>query len=87
MSETTHPTITLADLRSRRDEILRLAEKYNAYNVRVFGSVARGEATPESDVDVIASFREGTTMFDRIEPAASHGALAPVVRRGFSYWL
>jgi predicted nucleotidyltransferase len=45
--------LTLNDLRARRDEILALAEKYGAYNVRVFGSVARGEATSESDVDLL----------------------------------
>jgi len=37
----------------KRDEILRLAEKYGASNVRVFGSVARGEATVTSDLDLL----------------------------------
>jgi uncharacterized protein len=40
-------------LRSRRDVIRRIAEKHGARNVRVFGSVARGEAGPESDVDLL----------------------------------
>lgn len=35
----------------KRDQILQIAERHGAYNVRVFGSVARGEAGPESDVD------------------------------------
>lgn len=43
----------LDDLRARRDEILDLAAKYGAGNVRVFGSVVRGEAGPESDVDFL----------------------------------
>ncbi len=47
---------TLESLRARRDEILRLAEQYGAYNVRVFGSVARGEATPESDIDFLVDW-------------------------------
>lgn len=55
---------TLDDLRSRRDEILKLAQRYGAYNVRVFGSVARGEATPESDFDLLVSFRQGTSLYE-----------------------
>jgi hypothetical protein len=38
-------------LKSRREDILRIAAKYGASNIRVFGSVARGETGPESDVD------------------------------------
>jgi predicted nucleotidyltransferase len=41
----------------KREEILRIAEKHGAYNVRVFGSVARGEAGPESDVDFLVEAR------------------------------
>ena len=37
----------------KRDEILRLAKKYGASNVRIFGSVARGEATLDSDLDLL----------------------------------
>lgn len=66
MSETTRTPITLEALRRRREEILALAERYGAYNVRVFGSVARGEATPESDVDLLISAREGVSMFDLV---------------------
>ena len=40
-------------LRARREQILRLAAKHGARNVRVFGSVARGEAGPQSDVDFL----------------------------------
>jgi uncharacterized protein len=38
-------------LTSKRSQILAIAEQHGAYNVRVFGSVARGEATIDSDVD------------------------------------
>jgi uncharacterized protein len=55
---------TLAALRARRAEILALADKYRAFNVRVFGSVARGEATPESDMDLLVSFRVGVSLLD-----------------------
>lgn len=55
---------TLGQLRAQRLAILALAEKYGAYNVRVFGSIARGEATPESDVDLLVSFREGASLYE-----------------------
>jgi len=56
--------LTLADLRLRRDEILALADRYGAYNVRVFGSVARGDATCESDIDLLVDFRDGSSLYD-----------------------
>jgi hypothetical protein len=40
-------------LRAKREEILRVAAKHGAQNVRVFGSVARGDAIASSDVDVL----------------------------------
>jgi predicted nucleotidyltransferase len=40
-------------LKEKRQDILRVAEQHGAYNVRVFGSVARGEAGPESDIDFL----------------------------------
>lgn len=40
-------------LQEKREEILRLAAKHGAYNVRVFGSAARGEAGLESDLDLL----------------------------------
>lgn len=45
--------LTLDQLRTRRAEILRIAEKYDARNVRIFGSVARGEADQASDLDIL----------------------------------
>lgn len=44
---------TLEELRARRDEILAVAAQHGASNVRVVGSVARNEATPTSDVDLL----------------------------------
>ncbi len=64
MSEIARHAMTIEDVRARREEILSLAELHGAYNVRIFGSVARDEATPESDVDVIASFVKGTSIFE-----------------------
>ena len=45
-----------------RDEILRLAASYGARNVRVFGSVVRGEDGAESDLDVLVSMEPGRTF-------------------------
>jgi len=55
---------TLEGLRSHRDEILSLAARYRATNVRVFGSVARGEATANSDVDLLVTFLDGASLFE-----------------------
>ncbi len=49
-------------LKSRRDEILQIAAKHGAHNVRVFGSVARGEADFKSDIDLLVEFKRGTTL-------------------------
>lgn len=51
-------------LREKREDILRTATKYGAYNVRVFGSVARGEADDESDIDLLVDMEPGRTLFD-----------------------
>jgi hypothetical protein len=44
---------TLEDLRAHREEIVRIAAAHGASNVRVFGSVARGEADRDSDIDLL----------------------------------
>jgi uncharacterized protein len=43
-------------LDDRRLQILAIAEKHGAYRVRVFGSVARGEATEDSDIDFLVDY-------------------------------
>ena len=48
----------------KRDAILALAAKYGASNVRVFGSVAEGEATEASDVDFLVDMEPGRSLFD-----------------------
>jgi uncharacterized protein len=55
---------TIEKLRGMRNEILRLAAEYGARNVRVFGSVARGEAEQASDVDFLVEFEPGRSLFD-----------------------
>ncbi len=57
--------MTLQELRtSKRDEILRLAAKYGARNVRVFGSLARNENDERSDVDFLVDLEPGRSLFD-----------------------
>ncbi len=46
-------------IQDKREEILRIAAKHGASNVRIFGSVARGEARPDSDVDFLVDFNSG----------------------------
>jgi uncharacterized protein len=56
MSENIKLPPTLETLRKQRDFILALAAKYDVSNVRVFGSVARAEATSHSDIDLLVDF-------------------------------
>ena len=57
--------MTLDELRrSKRDEILRIATKHGARNVRVFGSVARGESSPSSDIDILVDLEANRTLMD-----------------------
>ena len=51
-------------LESKRDDILRIAARHGASNVRIFGSVARGDAAPDSDVDVLVDLEQGRSLFD-----------------------
>ena len=67
--------VNLADTRSttqrlrgllaeHRDEILALAERSGVSNIRIFGSVARGDARPGSDIDFLVDLKEGKSLFD-----------------------
>ena len=51
-------------LKERREDILRLAAQHGARNVRVFGSVARGEARPDSDIDLLVELEAGRSLLD-----------------------
>ena len=51
-------------LHEKRDDILRVASKRGAYNIRVFGSVARGEADSKSDIDLLVDLEPGRSLFD-----------------------
>jgi predicted nucleotidyltransferase len=59
--------MNLDELRERwREDILRLAERHGARNVRVFGSLARGEATAASDLDLLVEMEPGRSLLDLI---------------------
>jgi predicted nucleotidyltransferase len=51
-------------LQSNREEILRIAAQYGASNVRIFGSVARGEADEKSDIDLLVNMEPGRSLLD-----------------------
>jgi predicted nucleotidyltransferase len=48
----------------RREKILQIARRHGATNVRVFGSVSRGEERPDSDVDFLVDLDEGRSLLD-----------------------
>jgi hypothetical protein len=57
--------MTASDIvREKREEILAIAHKHGAFNIRVFGSVARGEADEQSDIDLLVDLHAGRSVFD-----------------------
>ncbi len=53
-------------IKSKREAILDIARKYGATKLRVFGSMARGEESPESDLDLIVEMERGSSLLDII---------------------
>ncbi|MGL1833276.1 nucleotidyltransferase family protein [Rhodocyclaceae bacterium SMB388] len=53
-------------LRQHRDAVLRIASDLGASNVRVFGSVIRGEDNENSDIDLLVDVPRGTTLLDMV---------------------
>jgi uncharacterized protein len=51
-------------LAQNREDVLAAAARYGAYNVRVFGSVARGDAGPTSDIDFLVAMEPGRSLMD-----------------------
>jgi len=51
-------------IKTKREDILRTAAKYGAYNVRVFGSVARGEADEKSDIDLLVDMESNRSLLE-----------------------
>ena len=74
--------ISLEQLRTRRNEIVRLAAAYDAGNIRVFGSVAHGEAGAKSDIDLLVDIvtdARGFAYFGLLEDL--RGALTSLLER------
>lgn len=66
-SPSSRPTGRLRGLLDeRRQQILELAARHHARNVRVFGSVARGEETDTSDVDLLVDMAPGHSLLDQV---------------------
>jgi predicted nucleotidyltransferase len=78
-------------LREKREEILRIAQKHGARNVRVFGSVVHGEATEGSDIDLLVDTSEETSpwfpagLVEELEEVL--GKRVDVVTSNGLYWL
>jgi uncharacterized protein len=58
--------MSLEALRLHRRKILELAARHGARSVRVFGSTARGDAGPQSDIDLLVDVEPGRTLLDVI---------------------
>ena len=54
------------ELQNKSNDIHALAKKYGAMNLRLFGSVARQEEHKNSDIDILAEFEDGRSLFDLI---------------------
>ncbi len=56
--------MNIEELSIKRDDIISIANKHGAYNVRVFGSVARNKADSSSDLDILVEMEENRSLFD-----------------------
>ena len=65
--------LTHKSISDQREAILEIATRYGARDVRVFGSVARGDVTPSSDLDLLVRFEPGRSLLD-------HGGLVMDLR-------
>lgn len=53
-------------LEQKREEIFKIAAEHGAFNIRIFGSVARGEEREDSDIDFLVEMETGRSLLDRI---------------------
>lgn len=66
MSKPTKTVPTLERIREKRVEIYSIVQEHGASNIRIVGSVARGQATLQSDVDFLMTLSSGTNVFDLV---------------------
>lgn len=78
-------------VKEKRGEILSIASSHGAHDVRVFGSVARGEADRESDLDFLVELEPGRSLLDlgglQMELEELLGCKVDVVTEGGLHWL
>ena len=67
--------VCMSDILARREEILRIAAEHGARNVRLFGSLVRGEEKAESDVDFLVHLDEDRSLLDHVALIQDLGAL------------
>jgi predicted nucleotidyltransferase len=60
---------------SRREQVMAIAARHHASRVRLFGSAARGEDRPDSDIDLLVDFDQGSSLFDLIRMSRELEAL------------
>ncbi|MDM8558387.1 nucleotidyltransferase family protein [Candidatus Parabeggiatoa sp. HSG14] len=58
--------VTLSFLKQKRCKIIELAKRHGANNIRIFGSVARGEANAESDIDFLVNMNANKGLLEKI---------------------
>jgi len=56
----------MEDIKEKKAEILQIAKKHGASNIRVFGSYARGEQKPDSDIDFLVELQPEASLFDHV---------------------
>lgn len=69
----------LDELRAQKKTIISLSHQYGAKHIRVFGSVARCEEEPDSDIDFLVEFPRGYDLFDQRLPLTER--LASLLKR------
>ncbi len=78
-------------LKQKREAVIALAEKHGARQPRIFGSIARGEAGPGSDIDLLVKMDEGRSLLDlsalALELRDLLGVKVDVVSEDGLYWL
>jgi predicted nucleotidyltransferase len=78
-------------LKEKRDAVIALAARHGAGNLRVFGSVSRGDAGPESDIDLLVKMEEGRSLLDLsalvLDLQDLLGVRMDVVSEDGLYWL